>query len=284
MRVAIVGSRGQLGTALLASAPENVEVRGLSRDELDVTVANATQLDSAIAGCDVVINASAYTNVDAAETDRETAFAVNAEGPGRLAEACQRKGAHFIHVSTDYVFGSSAPRRPLQIDDEKAPDTVYGQSKLAGEQAVLAAHAKPAIVRTAWLFTGDLQPHKDFVSTMLRLARQGTAARVVDDQRGNPTSAVDLAQGLWQVAARRVSGIYHGVGAGDATWFELARETYVACGADPALVTPCTTADFPRPAPRPAWSVLDTSSWLSADLPPFPEWRTSVRRAVSTKL
>lgn len=236
-------------------------------------------------GADVIINAAAYTNVDLAESEPEQAHLLNADAPGQLAHIAADLGAHFIHISTDYVFGAGAPRRPLHVDDPKHPNTVYGQTKLAGEQAVLAAHPSAAVVRTAWLFSGDLQPNKDFVSTMLRLAREGEGpVNVVNDQWGNPTCTVDLATGLWAIAQRGISGVLHGVGAEYCTWFDLAQETFAACGADPKRVSPCTTADFPRPAPRPEWSVLDVSTWLAADLPPFPEWRTAVRRAVSTKL
>lgn len=280
MRVVVVGGKGQLGHALTHSAPSGVSVIGLSRAEFDVVAPDVEKL----AGADVVINAAAYTNVDAAETDAQRAWAVNATGAGEVATAAASVGAHLIHISTDYVFGEGAPRRPLLIDDPKNPNTVYGRSKLAGEDAVMVACPSATVVRTAWLFSGDAQPHKDFVSTMLRLARGDGPVRVVNDQWGSPTCALDLAAGLWQVAQDRVEGVLHGVGTGEATWFDLARETFAACGADPERVSPCTTADFPRPAPRPSWSVLDTSTWLAADLVPLPEWRTAVRRVVSTKL
>lgn len=281
MRVVVVGGSGQLGQALLQTAPKGVNVQGFSRGEFDLT---AMEIDK-LAGADIIINAAAYTNVDAAETDPEQAHLINAVAPGRLAEAAAGLGAHLIHISTDYVFGAGVPRRPLLADDPKHPNTVYGRTKLAGEQAVLSACPDASVVRTAWLFTGDLSPHKDFVSTMLRLAREGHGqVRVVDDQTGNPTCAVDLARGLWQLAQRPASGVLHGVGTGHCTWFELAKETFALCGADPDRVEPCTTADFPRPAPRPAWSVLDTSTWLAAGLTPLPGWPTALRSAISTKL
>lgn len=287
MRAVVVGSRGQLGSAMTHLAPTGAHVLGLSRADYDLatlTESDLTSLTTRFAGADVVINTSSYTAVDAAETDEEVAYAVNARAPELLAAAAREVGAHFVHISTDYVFGAGVPRRPLQIDDPKHPNTVYGASKLAGERAVLDAHPDAAIVRTAWLFTGDLQPHPDFVSTMLRLAREGVNPKVVNDQWGNPTCARDLATGLWALAYRRLSGTFHGASDSPTTWFEVARETFEACGADPERVQPCTTAEFPRPAARPEWSVLDTSTWHDADLPAFPEWRTAVRAAVSTKL
>ncbi|MEJ6013578.1 dTDP-4-dehydrorhamnose reductase [Corynebacterium sp. H127] len=280
MRVAVVGGNGQLGQALVSTAPAGVEVTALSRPYFDVTEIDVDKL----AGSDVIINTAAYTNVDAAESDEATAHAVNALAPGELARVADRLNARFIHVSTDYVFGAGCLQRPLHVNDPKNPDTVYGRTKLAGEQAVLAALPSATIVRTAWLFTGDLQPHKDFVSTMLALARAAQPANVVADQMGSPTCALDLAEGLWQIAEREVEGVLHGVGAGQASWFELAREVYALAGAKPTLVQPCTTAQFPRPARRPEWSVLSTESWRAAELTPLPEWRTALRNSVSITL
>lgn len=280
MRVVVVGGEGQLGQALLKVAPKDIDVRGLSRAECDVTAPAVDKL----ADADVIINTAAFTNVDGAEAAPDAARAINAVGAGALAEVANKVGAHFIHISTDYVFGEGVEQRPLLVDDPKEPNTVYGKTKLEGELAVLSVCSSAAIVRTAWLFSGDLLPHKDFVSTMLRLARGSDPVRVVNDQWGSPTNAFDLAAGLWEVAQRRVGGVLHGVGAGQATWYDLAREVFEVCGADPERVSPCTTEEFPRPAPRPHWSVLDTSSWLAADLSPLPEWRTAVRRSVSTKL
>ncbi|QGU02699.1 dTDP-4-dehydrorhamnose reductase [Corynebacterium kalinowskii] len=281
MRVIVVGGSGQLGQALLRTAPEGVSVLGLSRGEFDLTAMDVEKL----AGADVIINAAAYTDVDGAEANPELAHEVNAVAPGKLAEVATAQSSHLIHISTDYVFGGDAPRRPLLVDDLKRPNTVYGRTKLAGEQSVFAACPDAAVVRTAWLFTGDLLPHKDFVSTMLRLAREGNGPiNVVNDQWGNPTCAIDLAGSLWRIAERRIPGVFHGVGSGYCTWFDLARETFAVCGADPERVNPCSTSEFPRPAPRPAWSVLDASTWLAADLPALPEWRSALRGAVSTKL
>lgn len=280
MRVHIVGGHGQLGTALGLSAPAGVDIQRFSRSELDLTAIDVEKL----AGADVIINAAAYTDVDGAERDPDAAYALNAAGPGELARIAKAQGSHLIHVSTDYVFGAGVERRPLLVDDPKHPNTVYGATKLAGENLVMDNCPDATVVRTAWLFSGDTQPHKDFVSTMLAMARQDREVRVVADQRGNPTFVGDLAVGLWAIVERGVRGILHGVGGGDATWYELAKETYRAAGANPALVSPCATADFPRPAPRPPWSVLDRSTWLAADLPPLPEWRSAVRRAVWDKV
>lgn len=283
MRAIVVGASGQLGTALLAAVPQGVEAVGLTRAEFDVTRVREEGV-AKLRGAEVIINCAAYTNVDAAEIDEAAAVALNAQAPAGLAEIARTLGAHFVHLSTDYVFGQGAPRRPLLVDDPKHPNSVYGRTKLAGERAVLAACPGAAILRTAWLFSGDTQPHRDFVSTMAGFAREGRAVNVVADQWGSPTFVGDLARGVWSVATDRISGVRHAVGVGAATWCDVAKQVYDECGADPALVTPCSTEEFPRPAPRPEWSVLDRTSWTDSNLPAFSEWRTAVRQSLSTKV
>ncbi|WP_448851439.1 dTDP-4-dehydrorhamnose reductase [Corynebacterium sp. 335C] len=274
----VTGARGQLGTALRALAPEAV---ALGRRDLDLADAAAVDAHPALAGARVVVNCAAHTAVDAAESDPDPEWSANRDAPANLARRCAEEGAHLIHVSTDYVFGSAAPRRPLRPDDATAPDTVYGASKLAGERAVLASGAAATIVRTAWVWTGPRWPGGDFATTMLRLAAERDRLDVVDDQHGSPTWAPHLAAGLLELAADPVPGVLHAAGGGAATWCDLAREVLAAAGHDPAKVHPCTTADFPRPAPRPPWSVLDCSSWADAGLAPLPEWRAGVAAALS---
>ncbi|WP_291343716.1 dTDP-4-dehydrorhamnose reductase [Corynebacterium sp.] len=316
-RAVVVGAGGQLGTALRRRMPgAGVDVTWLTREDLDVADAGAVAAHPALRGADVVINAAAWTDVDGAETPEGEAGAerINAVAPGLLARRCAEEGAFFVHVSTDYVFGegagqgergAAAARRPLRADDPTSPDTTYGRTKLAGERAVLDAVAearlRAAIVRTAWVFSGPTQPEApDFVSTMLRLEERGRVGEgpesinVVDDQHGSPTFVDDLADALWQLALRPVGGVFHVTGTGAATWHDVASEVFAMAselrGGDAAeskaaraRVRPCTSEEFPRPAKRPAWSVLDGGAWVDAGFAPLPEWRDGLRRSLGAK-
>lgn len=255
-----------------------MQVRGAASSEVDIT-----DIDSVVAAVEpgsVVINAAAYTAVDAAETDEPRAAAVNGDGPGVLAAVCADKGAHLVHVSTDYVFAGDATS-PYPVDAPTAPRTAYGRTKLAGELAVLRALPSAHVVRTAWVYTGA---GNDFVATMRRLESERDTVRVVDDQHGCPTYARDLADGLLDLAAladRVPGGILHATNAGEATWFDLARAVFAEVGADPGRVQPCSSDEFPRPAPRPAYSVLDGRSWVEAGLLPLRPWRDALHEAVA---
>lgn len=280
MRVAVTGGGGQVAAALRLTQPPHAQAHYLTRGDLDITDSVAVATHPAL-DVDVIINAAAYTAVDDAERGAEVAQAVNAAAPGFLAQ----RGPYLVQLSTDYVFGGNL-RRPLRIDDPTSPTTVYGATKLAGERAALAASNNVAVVRTAWVYSGNTLPeHTCFVSTMLRLAAGGDGEiRVVDDQIGSPTYALDLARGLWELAELRPTGVLHAVGAGQASWWEVARETFAAAGYDPNRVLACSSEDFPRPAARPAWSVLDTSSWIAAGLCPLPAWQTGVARATMARI
>ena len=304
-RVLVTGGRGQLGTHLRLAHPGGVLAPG--RDELDITRAEsvAGYLDRHQPA--VVINAAAYTDVDGAENDESGAHLVNVEGSRILAEACRERGLRLVHVSTDYVFSGEVPRgrggagRPdpatapaLEPTDVTDPATVYGRTKLAGEHAVLAAHPEATILRTSWLYTGPERersaiPGGDFVATMARLERERDQVSVVDDQWGSPTHAPTLAAAILEMLAREAVDtaavdtrglVLHAAGAGRATWYEVARRTFAYLGADPDRVRPCTTADFPRPAPRPAFSVLSGRAWAAAGLTPLPDWDDSLRVAL----
>lgn len=271
----VTGAHGQLGRALLHLAPGAL---GPGRAELDITDADAVR-DVVKPGA-VVINCAAYTAVDRAETDVDAAFAVNAIGPEVLAGVCAAAGARLIHVSTDYVFPGTADR-PYEPGDPTGPATVYGRSKLAGEQAVLRIAPAAHIVRTAWVYTGQ---GSDFVATMRRLEGERDTVRVVNDQIGSPTYAFDLAAGLLELAARPAAAgahrILHATNAGQGSWFDLARAVFAGLGADPERVQPCGTEDFPRPAPRPAYSVLSGKSWVAAGLAPLRDWRLALSDAL----
>ncbi|MEE2035085.1 dTDP-4-dehydrorhamnose reductase [Rhodococcus chondri] len=277
--VLVTGSHGQLGRHLLArAAVAGATVRGAGSSEVDVT--DPASVAAAVEPGSVVINCAAYTAVDAAESDEDAAAAVNATGPGVLAEVCAEVGAHLIHVSTDYVFAGDGTE-PYRVDSPTGPRTVYGRTKLAGERAVLERLPSAHVVRTAWVYTGT---GNDFVATMRRLERERDSVRVVDDQLGCPTYARDLADGLLELAARTggdavAGGVLHATNAGQATWYDLARAVFEQAGADPGRVHPCGSDEFVRPAPRPAYSVLDGSAWAAAGLTPLRHWREGLQAA-----
>ncbi|TWP48338.1 dTDP-4-dehydrorhamnose reductase [Lentzea tibetensis] len=267
--ILVPGGRGQLGHDLAALSDD---VRALPSSELDIT--DAAAVSAAVRGASAVINCAAYTAVDAAETDEDRAFEVNAVGPGLLAEACAERGIPLVHVSTDYVFPGDADR-PYEPTDATGPRTAYGRTKLAGEQRVLAAGGW--VARTAWVYgvSGN-----NFVRAMQNLESTRDTLSVVDDQRGSPTWSADLAAGLLElVRVRPEQRLLHATGGGDTTWFGFARAIFEELGADPERVKPCTTADFPRPAPRPAYSVLSGKSWADAGLTPLRHWREALATA-----
>jgi dTDP-4-dehydrorhamnose reductase len=280
----VPGGRGQLGSDLAAGA----SVRALSSAELDITdtaavsaaVASFAAEARARGGLPVVLNAAAYTAVDAAESDVDTAFAVNARGPENLAAACRAEDLPLIQVSTDYVFPGDGTT-PYTPGDATGPRSVYGRSKLAGEHAVLESGARTWVVRTAWVYGAV---GGNFVKTMARLAGSRQKLSVVDDQRGSPTWSADLAAGLLELADA-VSGdapgqrVLHCTGGGETTWFSFARAVFEELGEDPARILPCTTLDFPRPAPRPAYSVLSDAAWRQAGLTPLRDWRAALSAA-----
>lgn len=292
MRWLITGAGGQLGHHLATRlAPGPDEVVALTRAQLDITDAAAVEAAIATHRPDVVVNAAAYTAVDAAETDEATAARVNAAAPGLLAAALARHGGRLIQVSTDYVFAgdrspaSAAPTATggYEPGDPTGPRTAYGRTKLAGEAAALAAlPGRTTVVRTAWVHGG---PGPNFVATMLRLERERPTVDVVADQLGSPTWAGDLAAALIELGRLDVAvPVLHYAGAGQASWHELAQAVFVAAGADPARVHPVTSDQFPRPAARPAWSVLSTAAWTGAGLTAPAPWPEGVAASVAAQL
>ena len=265
MRLLVTGAAGMLATDVVAAAGAH-DVVGVARADLDITDPDAVRALTRDVRPDAVINCAAWTNVDGAEAEEAAATAVNGDGAGHLAAAAQEVGAHMVHVSTDYVFAGDASEPYLEADPV-GPGTAYGRSKLAGERAVAAAAPEAhSIVRTAWLFG----PHgKNFVDTMLRLGATRDELTVVADQVGCPTYTGHLAPGLVRVAETRPNGVLHVAGGGRCTWFDLARATFAAAGMDVA-VHPCTTAEYPLPAPRPPFSVLGSTR---ADAPTLPSWQ-----------
>ncbi len=280
----VPGGSGQLGSDLAMLGTRLGTVSAPGSAELDITsdAAVRSALKALVEGAGprqpIVINAAAYTAVDAAETDEDTAHLVNAHGPAVLARAAAEFGVPLVHVSTDYVFDGTA-QRPYEPDDAVGPRSVYGHTKLAGEQAVLAETDASWVVRTAWVYGAV---GNNFVKTMAKLEGQRDTLSVVDDQRGTPTWSADLAVGLLDLAVAIADGraparrTLHRTGAGETTWFGLARAVFEELGADPARVQPCTTADFPRPAPRPAYSVLSDAAWREAGLVAALPWRAAL--------
>ncbi len=275
----ITGAGGMLGQDLAAALrADGEDVAGLTRKDLDISDEAAVRAALRDGRPDVVVNCAAWTAVDAAEAHEAEALAVNGQGAAYLAAGCAAGGVRLVHLSTDYVFGGDA-RRPYAERDAVAPRTAYGRTKLAGEQAVLRLLPRTGyVVRTAWLY-GAHGPN--FVRTMIRLERERPAVDVVADQRGQPTRTADVAGQVTALVRRRAAaGVYHATSSGEATWFELAREVFRLLGADPERVRATTTAAFPRPAPRPGYSVLGHGGWASAGIEPIGNWRLALRRAL----
>ncbi len=266
MRIAITGAGGMLGrdVADAAAAAGHTPV-SLARADLDVTDAGATAAAIGGASPDAVVNCAAWTDVDGAEDHEAQALAVNGAGAGHVAAAAAAAGAFLVHVSTDYVFDGSAAR-PYVESDPVAPLGAYGRTKLAGEAAVAASGASAATVRTAWLFGLH---GKNFADTMLRLGAERDEVSVVTDQVGCPTWTGDLARALVTIAERRAAGVHHAAGAGQCSWHGFAVEIFRQAGVS-CTVRETTTAAFPRPAARPAWSVLGSER---ADAVALPRWQ-----------
>jgi dTDP-4-dehydrorhamnose reductase len=281
MRIAVTGSKGQVATALIERAGPETEVVALGRPAFDLTDRAAVLAGLESARPDVVVNAAAYTAVDKAEKEEAAAVRVNGDGAGHVAEAAVRLGVPLLHLSTDYVF-DGALDRPYREDDPTAPAGAYGRSKLAGERLVAERCKDSVILRTAWVYSPF---GANFVRTMLRLNETRDEVGVVADQRGNPTSALDIADALIAMAARlkgdaspTLRGVFHLTGSGEATWADLAETIFreaAARGRRLTQVKRITTADYPTPARRPANSRLDNEKLTRVYGVKLPEWRQS---------
>jgi dTDP-4-dehydrorhamnose reductase len=268
----VTGAGGQLGADLVEvlSGERSVRLTALDRSALDVTDPEAVA--AAVAGQDIVVNAAAWTNVDAAETHEAEATAVNGHGPENLAIACAATGARLIQISTDYVFPGDGVA-PYPEDAPTDPINAYGRSKLVGEQAVLKhLPTHGYVLRTAWLYGAH---GRNFVKTMLRLAGERETVSVVDDQRGQPTWSGALARQIQVLVdnPEAPAGVYHATASGETTWFGLARAAFELAGLDPERVLPTTSAEFVTPAERPAYSVLGHRRWAEAGIPEMADWR-----------
>lgn len=282
MKALVFGTTGQLGIELARRAPRGAALIAIGREAADLTHPATCAGLIGSANADVVINAAAYTAVDAAEGDRATAHLVNAEAPGAMARAAAACGVPFLHVSTDYVFDGSGSR-PWREDDPVAPLGVYGQTKLDGERAIAAAGGASVILRTAWVFSAH---GRNFVKTMLRLGAERDTLPVVADQRGGPTAAADIAETLWTVArafreGHGRPGIFHYAGAPTVSWADFAEAIFATASLPrKPTVTRITTADYPTPARRPANSALDCSRIKAAYGIEQPDWRASLAEVV----
>jgi dTDP-4-dehydrorhamnose reductase len=288
MRIAVTGRDGQVARALIErGAAAAVEICTVARPEADL--ANPRDVEAALIRLRprAIVNAAAYTAVDLAEREPELAQAINAAGAGAVASAAARLGIPVVHLSTDYVF-DGALDRPYREDDEVCPLGVYGASKLAGERAVAAATSDHVILRTAWVYSPF---GKNFVRTMLALAGQRDEVRVVCDQQGTPTSALDIADGVLAVVANLIAkpsatelrGIFHMTGDGETNWADFAAAIFAlsaAAGGPSARVVPIPSSDYPTPARRPANSRLDASRIAAVHGIRLPHWRRSLEACV----
>jgi len=276
----VVGANGMLGHDLMEVIAEvGHRVVGMDLPEIDITSPHSVSAALAAVRPDVVVNAAAYTAVDAAEDHEDLALLVNGEGPRVLAAAvAELAGVRLVQISTDYVFPGDA-NVPYAENARPAPRSAYGRTKLAGEVAVLEALPyRGLIVRTAWLYGVH---GANFVKTMLALEATKPEISVVDDQRGQPTWSRDLArQIVVLVDSGAPCGIYHGTSSGETTWFGFTREIYRLIGADPQRVHATTTEAFPRPAPRPAYSVLGHARWAALSTSPIRDWREALAEAL----
>jgi len=277
--ILVTGANGQLGSELrvLAGSFPQYHFLFTGSNELDISNESAVHTFFRENKIDHCINCAAYTAVDKAETERDTAMKVNSAGPANLAAACKEFNAKLIHISTDYVFNGKADS-PYSPDDATDPVNFYGSTKLSGEQKALAANKDIIIIRTAWVYSSF---GNNFVKTMIRLMKEKQGISVVADQHGTPTYAADLAAAIMQIisSGRFEPGIYHYSDRGPTTWFAFAQEIASKLGTT-CEVKPITTAEYPTPAARPAYSVLDTTKIVSVFGVAVPGWKNSLEKCM----
>ena len=284
MKILVFGRIGQLGSALAEVLSDCYETRFIDQPELDLTAPESVRDHVQTYQPSIVINAAAYTAVDRAETEPELAHIINARAPGSLACACDEVGAVLIHYSTDYVFDGTASV-PYTETAAVAPAGVYGHSKLAGEIAVAGATQRHVILRTAWLYSAV---GHNFVKTMLKLANTGQPIRVVADQIGSPTYAQDLARATRRIievlnsSREDCFGLYHVTNTGTTSWYGLAQEIFRLTAQLDVVVQPISTEEYPTPAPRPAYTVLDCSKLERVFGLTLPSWRDALARCIDS--
>lgn len=276
MKVVVTGAGGQLGIDIVRLLTDRgIEVVGYGRSELDVTDLASVREALTQSKPDVIIHAAAYTKVDQAESDEDQAYRVNAYGTRNVAIAAEEIGAKVCYISTDYVFDGTSSK-PYQEYDRTNPLGVYGHSKLAGEELVKTLSSRYYIVRTAWVYGRNGQ---NFVKTMLRLAEERDEVNVVTDQVGSPTYTEDLAAFLIDLVQTDYYGIYHATNSGSCSWYEFAKAIFEESGVD-VRVNPITSLEFPRPAPRPSYSVLDHMSIRANGFQDLRHWREGLKQYI----
>ncbi|WP_169542995.1 dTDP-4-dehydrorhamnose reductase [Sneathiella aquimaris] len=277
MKILVTGKNGQVGSALMKAAEANPDIRifGYDRSELDISNSDHIQHRLIQTEPDVVINAAAYTAVDRAEEDVETAFVINRDGPELLALCCAQKDIPFLHISTDFVFDGQKEGAYLETDSCQ-PISIYGRSKLAGENQIKLAWKKHLILRTAWVFGGQ----NNFVKTMQKLGAERPEISVVNDQFGGPTSATDIAAALLVMAQKAIEagfnewGVYHYTGTPSVSWYEFACE--ILKDNRELVIHPIPTTEYPTPARRPSNSVLNCQKIRSVFGIEQPDWKTNL--------
>jgi len=278
----ITGASGQLGIAVSQELGERgILFTAWGSEDLDITQGPTVRDFVSQLSPTSIVNCAAWTDVDGAESKEPQASRVNRDGAENIALVAKQCGAKLMHVSTDYVF-SGQGKTPWKVDDRIDPQSAYGRTKAAGESRVLATFQEnSSIVRTAWLYSPW---GKNFAKTMTRLALNGESeVRVVNDQMGQPTSAIDLAKQLVELGlSNSPAGIYHGTNSGEATWFEFAQEIFGLAGADVNRVVPVLSSEYPRPAKRPSYSVLSHDSWGKTSVKPMRDWRIALEEAMPT--
>ncbi|MDX6226306.1 MAG: dTDP-4-dehydrorhamnose reductase [Frankiales bacterium] len=280
MRLLVTGAAGMLGTDVVtAASAAGHDVTAVDVADADLTV--PAQVDGLVADAqpDAILNCAAWTDVDAAEAHETRALAINGTAVEHLATAARRSGARLLQISTDYVFRGDAVGTPYSEDAAPDPVNAYGRTKLAGERAALGAGGQ--VVRTAWLYGAN---GPSFVATMRRLEQERETVQVVTDQVGQPTCTRDLAARLVELVGNSQAGpgIYHGTATGQTSWHGLAQAIFRLLGADPQRVLPTTSEAFPRPAPRPAWSVLGHDRWAAAGMEPLRDWHEALSEVLPT--
>lgn len=275
MKILITGSNGMLGHDLIEALKDNHELVLTTSRTLDITDRDSTIESIKENKPDVVINSAAYTDVDGCETNQDLAYAVNGEGVKNLALGCREVDCPLVHVSTDYVFDGTA-RDPIEEDGDIGPISVYGKSKLKGEEAILEILDKYFIVRTAWLYGIN---GKNFPKTMLELAQNHNEITVVYDEVGTPTYTPDLAYGISQLIETDYYGIYHLTNSGSCSWCEFSRYIFEIAGED-VKVIPVTASEFSRPAPRPSYSVLKNKKWVENGFEPLRDYKEAIKEYI----
>jgi dTDP-4-dehydrorhamnose reductase len=281
-KILVTGGNGQLGQAIIRAAQgSNNEYITLSRSEADIC--NYEMMDSllSVQHFNIVINCAAYTNVDGAEDNIDEAQRINGEGVATLAQVCKRHNARLIHISTDYVFGDGPAIGSCREDDETHPVSIYGQTKRQGEQAVVASGCHYLIIRTSWLYS---EFGRNFVKTMIALISQKDSVKVVSDQIGTPTYALDLAEVIYEIVSGRryegQDGIYHYSNDGVCSWFDFAGKIAEYVGNSSCEIIPCTTEEYPSKVRRPAYSVLDKTKIKNTFGLRIPAWTESLKKCI----